>query len=123
MTATLRIELFVECLDAFADFYVRVLGFEIADDRRDGSDGYVSVRRGAVKVGAVRSWTVVDRDRRSVPTGTELVLEVDDLAAEYSRVLDTGWDVEGPMSTRPWGLRDFRLHDPDGYYWRITARV
>jgi uncharacterized glyoxalase superfamily protein PhnB len=24
------------------------------------------------------------------------------------------------LTARPWGLRDFRLLDPDGYYWRIT---
>jgi len=27
------------------------------------------------------------------------------------------------LEARPWGLRDFRLLDPDGYYWRITERA
>jgi hypothetical protein len=27
--------------------------------------------------------------------------------------------IEG-LTSRPWGLRDFRLVDPDGYYWRVT---
>ncbi len=25
------------------------------------------------------------------------------------------------MRDRPWGLRDFRVVDPDGYYLRLTA--
>jgi catechol 2,3-dioxygenase-like lactoylglutathione lyase family enzyme len=27
------------------------------------------------------------------------------------------------LADRPWGLRDFRLLDPSGYYWRITSRA
>jgi hypothetical protein len=29
--------------------------------------------------------------------------------------------VEPPLD-RPWGLRDFRVADPDGYYLRVTTR-
>jgi hypothetical protein len=25
-----------------------------------------------------------------------------------------------PLTDRPWGLRDFRVVDPDGYYLRVT---
>jgi catechol 2,3-dioxygenase-like lactoylglutathione lyase family enzyme len=27
------------------------------------------------------------------------------------------------LAGRPWGLRDFRLLDPSGYYWRVTGRA
>ncbi len=27
-----------------------------------------------------------------------------------------------PLLVRPWGLTDFRVADPDGYYLRITSR-
>jgi uncharacterized glyoxalase superfamily protein PhnB len=57
---------------------------------------------------------------RRPPTGVELVLEVDDVDADHARVSAAGWPLAEPLTHRPWGLRDFRLVDPDGYYWRVT---
>ena len=57
-----------------------------------------------------------------MPHGTEIVLEVDDIDAEYERVRATGWPVESDVQLREWGLRDFRLFDADGYYLRLTSR-
>ncbi len=51
---------------------------------------------------------------------SELVLEVEDLDVDRARVDAAGWPVTEQITERPWGLRDFRLLDPDGYYWRIT---
>jgi catechol 2,3-dioxygenase-like lactoylglutathione lyase family enzyme len=31
--------------------------------------------------------------------------------------------VAEDVTARPWGLRDFRLLDPDGWYWRLTTRA
>lgn len=52
--------------------------------------------------------------------GVELVLEVEDLDSERARVGSAGWPVVEDVRMRPWGLRDLRLLDPDGYYWRVT---
>jgi hypothetical protein len=48
--------------------------------------------------------------------------ELRDLAYERasSSVGRLGGRME-PMLDRPWGLRDFRMVDPDGYYLRITS--
>jgi hypothetical protein len=51
MDMTLRCEIFPADLDVTVDFYQRVLGFQLTDDRRD--EDYISLRRGAVQVGAV----------------------------------------------------------------------
>lgn len=44
----------------------------------------------------------------------------------YERVMGfelvSDWPLHEDVVTRPWGLRDCRLLDPDGYYWRITTR-
>jgi uncharacterized glyoxalase superfamily protein PhnB len=122
MTVELRIEVFVDDIDLFVDFYTRVLGFSVFDDRRGHVSPYVAVRRDGIRVGAVPAWDVVDKRHRHVPTGVEMVLEVDDLEGEYARVAAGGWDTEGPVTRQPWGLSDFRLLDPDGYYWRITTK-
>ncbi|GMA52189.1 hypothetical protein GCM10025857_35460 [Alicyclobacillus contaminans] len=54
--------------------------------------------------------------------GVEIVLEVDDVDELYERVQASGYPVSEPLLMRPWGLKDFRLQDPDGYYLRITSR-
>jgi lactoylglutathione lyase len=118
----LRVELFVADLDVFVDFYTRVLGFEIVDARRHAEQPYVAVRRGRARIGAVRRWAPVDRSARGLPTGTELVLETDDVTAERDRVIAAGWSLDEDLTERPWGLTDFRLYDPDGYYLRMTAK-
>jgi uncharacterized glyoxalase superfamily protein PhnB len=50
----------------------------------------------------------------------EIVLEVPDVDAALEAVERAGCSVVEPLRDRPWGLRDFRLVDPDGYYLRIT---
>ena len=124
---TLRFEIFPADLDVTVDFYQRVLGFQLTDDRR-GQDAYVALCRGAVRVGAVRVGAVREvvpetRTARRPPAGVELVLEVDDVAAERDRVVAAGWPLDDDLHDQSWGLRDFRILDPDGYYLRITNRA
>lgn len=119
---TLRVEVFPDDLNAFVEFYTRVLGFSLAVDRRDSDSPYAAVECGAVRIGAALAWEQVDTDARTVPTGVEIVLEVDDVTAVHSRVREAGYPLERDLKRRPWGLTDFRVHDPAGYYLRITGR-
>ncbi|NLP83242.1 VOC family protein [Microbacterium sp. CFH 90308] len=115
----LRIEIFPDDLDATVDFYCRVLGFTLLRDERGTAWEYVSLQLGGVRVGAARR-APADTASRRPPTGVELVLEVADLEAARARVLDSAWPLDEDLTPRPWGLTDFRLLDPSGYYWRIT---
>jgi lactoylglutathione lyase len=117
-----RLEVFPEDLDAFVDFYTRVLGFRLERDQRAGEWPYAAVERGGVRIGAARPWQAVDASARAVPTGVEVVLEVDDVQAERDAVVAAGWPLAEDLRERPWGLTDFRVLDPGGYYLRITAR-
>ena len=119
---TLRFEIFPEDLDAAADFYQRVLGFALVRDERVSGQPYFAVERDGVRIGAAALPGGRERSRRLPPTGVEIVLEVDDLAAERGRVSRAGWPVADEVALQPWGLRDFRLLDPSGYYLRITDR-
>ena len=49
------------------------------------------------------------------------MLEVADLDAERAHIVASGWPLDADPTLQPWGLRDFRVCDPDGYYWRLTA--
>lgn len=118
---SLRVEIFPADLDVTVDFYTRVLGFTLERDERDaGPDGYVALRRGAVRVGAAVRPPVEPVTRRP-PAGVELVLEVADVVAERDRIAATGWSLDEDLVARPWGLTDIRLLDPDGHYWRLTT--
>jgi predicted enzyme related to lactoylglutathione lyase len=120
---TLRFEIFPDDLDATVDFYLRVLRFRLIADRRDEPSPYVSLQRGSVRVGAARRAVVPDaRVARRPPAGVELVLEVDDVVAERDQITAAGWPITEDLRDRPWGLRDFRVLDPAGYYLRITHR-
>lgn len=119
---TARWEIFPDDLNVTADFYVHVLGFEIVKDERSAEQPYLSVRRDQVQIGAAARPAESDRDRRRPPLGVELVLEVDDLTAERERVLAYGWPLDEDVTDRPWGLSDFRILDPSGYYLRISTR-
>jgi catechol 2,3-dioxygenase-like lactoylglutathione lyase family enzyme len=121
-------ELFVDDLDVSVAFYTQVLGFEVV---RRGAD-YVSLCRGTVVLGLgpvaklpetgegggfTRSRLAGDKG-----AGVEIVLELDDeaqLTALYNHCRARTGIVE-PLQHRPWGLQDFRIVDPDGYYLRLT---
>jgi catechol 2,3-dioxygenase-like lactoylglutathione lyase family enzyme len=120
---SLRVEVFSADLGATADFYVRVLGFRLVRDDRAASSPYLALARDDVQLGVAGRAEVADRAARRPPAGAELVLEVDDLEGERARVADAGWPVLEEVTRRPWGLRDFRLLDPDGWYLRITDRA
>lgn len=121
----LRMELFVENMDRAIAFYRDVLGFTLL--RRD--EGYASIHRGSVTLGIgpiaklpdVGGYFTRHKLRANRGMGVEIVLEVEDIAAEYERVRATGWPLLDDLKDRPWGLADFRLADPDGYYLRITS--
>ena len=82
---TLRFEIFPSDLDATADFYTRVLRFEISADRRREPEPYMAFRRDAVRIGALHADDARSSHRRP-PVGVELVLEVDDVDDELEDV-------------------------------------
>jgi lactoylglutathione lyase len=123
MTMSLRIEVFAADVETSGQFYRRVLAFdELSRQQTDGSTHYLWMGRGSARIGIGAGDSAVDPAIRHWPRGTEIVLEVDDLDAEFARVQATGWPIAAGVRSQPWGLRDFRLHDPDGYYLRITSR-
>lgn len=123
--AAFRLELFVDDLPASIIFYSRVLGFSMGEQQ---PDGYTPMTRGDVTVSLnLRANLPDDHPIQANPgerlgRGIELVLEVQGIAAVLAQVRSTGWPLSSPLQEQPWGLSDFRVLDPDGYYWRITTR-
>jgi predicted enzyme related to lactoylglutathione lyase len=118
---SLRLEIFPVDLTATVRFYTDLAGFSLVTDRRGDERPYVALVRDDVRIGAA----IVpggNRNQRQPPTGVEIVLEVDYLHAERDRIRLAGWPIEEDITRRPWGLQDFRVLDPDGYYLRFTTR-
>jgi catechol 2,3-dioxygenase-like lactoylglutathione lyase family enzyme len=126
----LRLELFVRDPTVSAAFYTGALGFEKVVDRSLGRRSrYIMVRNGQVLISLVSLSYFAPGLRfgplawlfRQPPVGTEIILEVDDLARAFERVSVRGERLASPLQKRPWGLYDFRVRDPDGYYLRVTT--
>lgn len=118
MGATLRIEIFPADIEASLEFYA-ALGFEVVGRKEDPP--YASIVRDDVRIGMVQA-PAQPAAQRAVPIGTEIVLAVDDVRAERDRVVAAGIELAEDLQDREWGLTDLRVHDPDGYYLRITDR-
>jgi uncharacterized glyoxalase superfamily protein PhnB len=49
-----------------------------------------------------------------VPTGVRVFFWVKDVNALYEQVIKQGATVAVPIGTRPYGVRDFSIRDPNG---------
>ena len=118
MSERLRVEFFPSDVDRSVAFYER-LGFTVAG-RSPGPPAYASVRLGDVQIGLCEA-TPVDPTIRALPVGTEIVIEVDEVERRRDEFLSRGVVLAADLVEREWGLSDFRVTDPDGYYLRFTS--
>ena len=96
--------LLVPDVSATADFYRRTLGFK-TDAGAETSE-----------------YTVVWRDNAAVhlskgdhaPTGVRIFFWVRDVNALYAEVIRREAVIAVPIGTRPYGVRDFTIRDPNG---------
>jgi catechol 2,3-dioxygenase-like lactoylglutathione lyase family enzyme len=120
----LRLELFVNSVAESKDFYQDILGFDVISYE---PEGYTVLRRDDIQISLERvAHLSADHPLKplageGVGRGIEIVLEVADLEAAYLQARDSGWTLASPLQAQPWGLHDFRLIDPDGFYLRITS--
>jgi len=123
-TRGIVVELFVHDVDRSVAFY-RALGFDVARRYED----YVLLRRGEIRLSLQGDTHAVTGPHYFTPhiqsfprgTGVEISIQVADVDAEYIRARTAGLNIVKPMQDRPWGARDFRVADPDGYFLRVTS--
>ncbi len=125
-----KIELFVDDLARSTDFYRDALGFEVGETRFAERDGvqlaHVPVWNGGIVIGlGLHDHHHFRRGRGAEDLrgiGTELCFyaepaELEDWHERARAHAGSGFE---PLELRPWGARDFRVVDPDGYYLRIS---
>ncbi len=129
-----KIELFVADVEVSANFYHSVLGFSVGKMREVVLDGrllrHTPVFLGPVMIGLgyLDGLSLNHHLRRSGLTmpkgiGVEICLYVEDHALEplYHRALTHSKTRTEELTMQPWGVRDFRVIDPDGYYVRVSS--
>ena len=122
----LRLELFVADVDASVAFYRDVLGFAVEREE----PGYVAMRLGDVRFAICQESDLPPGHHfgpealgRQKGVGIEVVIEVDDIQESHQRVVESGYPLSKSLTVQPWGLTDFRVVDPDGYYVRVTSKA
>jgi catechol 2,3-dioxygenase-like lactoylglutathione lyase family enzyme len=103
-------------------FYRKHFGYELTFE----ADWYVSLRRDQAEL------AVLDRDHETIPAayrggsaaGLLLNLEVDDVDAEWERLVLSG-DLEAllPIRTEEFGQRHFILAGPDGVLVDVITNI
>jgi len=124
---TIRMELFTSDMEKSVNFYTEVLGFTMEGEKINRS--YQPVKKGNVVIG-IGPISKLSKDHYFNPNlknmrkgyGVEIVLEVKNIQKVYEQVKSNGYPIHGPLTMQNWGLEDFRLIDPDGYYLRITSK-
>lgn len=121
----LRLELFVDSIKKSVEFYSNVLGFSVPEGT---NKDYIPVRKGNVILGLGEMKNLpehhhlkVSDNGQQIGLGVEIVLEVEDVQDVYNSIVAKGYPIQTELTKRPWGLEDFRIIDPDGYYLRITS--
>lgn len=95
------------------DFYQRTLGFEVRVQAPEY--GLAVLGSGDISLALLAG---------SAAGPASAYLEVADVEAVFEACQAApDADVTGPLTTRPWGLRDFGMHDPWGNMLGIGQRV
>jgi uncharacterized glyoxalase superfamily protein PhnB len=119
---SLQASLTVKDLQKSTTWYVDVLGFRLERRiERDGTLRAVAVCAGDVRIvlnqdDGQKGWDRVKGEGFSLQIST--TQNVDELAR---RIQERGGSLEMEPKDMPWGARVFRVRDPDGFRWTISA--
>jgi predicted enzyme related to lactoylglutathione lyase len=101
-------------LDASRQFYVEVLGLEVAMDMGFVVT-FVSPSNPTAQISLMR-----DDSPAILPQMSIEVADVDDV---HSRAVSRGLDIVYPLTNEPWGVRRFFVIDPSGTIINVMCHV
>lgn len=125
---SILLELHVPDFAAVKEYYGK-LGFEVAWERKpEDIKGYLIMKMGDSILcfwcgnEKVYEQPYFQQFPKSTKRGygVEVIIMVDDVGSYYAEIKDFANVVE-PLTVQPWGLKDFRVEDPFGYYLRFTS--
>lgn len=109
-------------VETTAEFYREHFGFTVTFD----SDWYISLRRDQWELAVLDAGheTVPDRSRGTSASGVLINVEVDDVDAEYARLVENG-PLEAVLAIRSeaFGQRHFIVPGPDGVLIDVISPI
>lgn len=69
------------------------------------------------------SLAIAQTDDPAVAAIAACYVDVADVEAAHDRCRDAQVEVTAPMTTHPWGMRDFVFRDPDGHQIAVGQRI
>lgn len=124
MSVLFRVELYVQEIEESIKFYQDVIGLELyGRNERSARFNYDCFSL------LLTSETILDdrhffkkKGKSKVKgNGFEFIIVVDELEEIYERCLALSYPIEVEVEKYPWGMRGFKIVDPDGYFLRITS--
>jgi len=102
-------------LDASRQFYVDVLGLEVAMDL-----GFVVT---LVSPSNPTAQVSLIRDDDSSTILPQMSIEVADVDDVHSRAVSHGLNIVYPLTNEPWGVRRFFVTDPNGIVINVMCHI
>ena len=93
------------------DFFVDLLGFEVAMDL-----GWVMTLASPTNPAA--QVTIISNDDSAAPG---ISVDVDDVDAVHARAVELGLEIAYPLRDEEWGVRRFMLREPSGTIVNIVS--
>jgi predicted enzyme related to lactoylglutathione lyase len=110
----------IDCHDltSHIDFFKTVAGYEL--NRKDGNFVILRSERGEILLNGVKA-PLKDKPARYQGPRVEIGIVVGDLDKSFAQTkTHKGWTIAANIVRQSWGVRDFRVYSPEGYYFRIT---
>jgi catechol 2,3-dioxygenase-like lactoylglutathione lyase family enzyme len=104
-----------ERFDESRDFYVGVLGFEVAMDT-EWIITFASPTNPTAQV------SVMKRDA-TAPLDPDVSVEVADVNRVHAHALRRGDEIVYPLTDEPWGVRRFFVRDPNGVIINVLSHT
>jgi lactoylglutathione lyase len=125
MQTLFRVELYVDDIENSLGFYEQIVGLELfGRNERSGRFNYdcfsLLVTENHLLKPEHYFNTAAKSDVRG--NGFELIIVVEDLSIVRNRCIKAGHPIIEEVETYPWGMRGFKIADPDGYFIRITSK-
>ena len=123
MAVNIRLELFVKDLQKSVDFYKNVIQLELSSQNENSAmfkaENLNLLLTQEDVISSDHYFSEIKTSQKGM--GVEIILVVPDVQSYYQRICEMQIEVESELKQQEWGMTDFRLTDPDGYYLRITS--